>query len=341
MPTSFFCATLTLIMSKEKNILRSGDKIRIITPSESFSNISSIYNEAKKRLEKEFGVEVELGEHCSEIDLFGSSSIESRIYDLHEAFLDKKVKAIICATGGYSSNDLLPFIDWEIIKNNPKPFIGSSDITVLLNAIYAKTGIKTYFGPNFYKFGMNLGLEYTIDYFKKCLFSNNHYEVLPSEKWSEDRWYKDQNNREFKKNNGHIICNQGSSKGKIIGGNLCSLNLLQGTPYMPNLKNSILFIEDDNLAGEKTPNEFARNLESLLQQPDANFIKGVILGRFFSQSQMSIEKINFLINSKRGLKNIPVIADVDFGHTDPSITFPIGEEVELAVQGNSTSIKIG
>src|ERR1035437_117120 len=222
--------------------LQKGDLIGVIAPSNSYNNISSKKAFIEERLNKEYNIHVEYGKNCMELDLLGSSSIKSRVDDLHNAFKDRKIKAIICATGGSNSNDLLPYINWNIIKNNPKPFIGSSDITVLLNAIYAKTGVVTYFGPNYYKFGMKLGLEYTLKYFHKCLFLSESYSIVPSEKWSEDKWYKNQDQSEFKINEGYTICNSGTAKGKIIGGNLCSFNLLQGTKYMPSLKDSILFI---------------------------------------------------------------------------------------------------
>jgi muramoyltetrapeptide carboxypeptidase LdcA involved in peptidoglycan recycling len=234
----------------------------------------------------------------------------------------------------------LQFIDWEVIKSNPKPIIGSSDITVLLNAIYAKTNIKTYFGPNFLKFGMKIGLDDTLKYFKECLFDNKKYNILPSKKWSDDNWYKNQDKRNFYNNDGFIICNPGTAKGKTVGGNLCSLNLLQGTEYMPSLKDSVLFIEDDDLAGENTFGEFNRNLQSLLQLPDAKKIKGILVGRFSQKCFMTKEKIKYIFQSQKELKNIPIIADVDFGHCDPFVTFPIGEKIEVSAEENTVKIKI-
>lgn len=96
-----------------------------------------------------------------------------RIKDLHEAFLDNNVKMILTAIGGYNSNQLLRYIDYDIIKNNPQIICGFSDITALLNAIYTKSGLVTYSGPHFSNFGMNKGLEYTIRYFnerRRCAY---------------------------------------------------------------------------------------------------------------------------------------------------------------------------
>lgn len=329
------------MVKKELNKLQLGDRIALIAPSESFKKISSIGPIVEKRFISEFGIHIEKSKHCTEEpDLLGSCSIKSRVSDLHSAFKDKSIKAVICATGGFNANDLLPYIDWGIIKDNPKPFIGSSDLTVLLNAVYAKTGVVTYLCPNFFKFGMKLGLEYTLEYFRKALFLKEPYSILSSKKWSEDKWYVDQDNRVFHENKGYVVCNTGTAKGKIVGGNLCSFNLLQGTEYMPKLKDAILFIEDDDLAGEFTFSEFYRNFQSLMQQPHAESIKGILIGRFLSRSQMTTEKINFIAKSSGKLSDIPIIANVDFGHTDPSFAFPIGGTVEIYAKKNKVEIMI-
>ncbi len=331
---------MSSILTRKSKSNKISFKIAVIAPSGSINEISSLKLIAAGKLYKEFGIEIVYGQNCIENDLLGSSAIKSRVDDLHWAFMDKDIKAIMCATGGYNSNDLLPYIDWQVIKNNPKPFIGSSDITVLINAIYKKTGVMTYFGPNFYKFGAELGLEYTLDYFYKSFFLHGDYSILPSSEWSEDKWYKNQKDRHFILNKGYVICNPGIARGKIIGGNLCSLNLLQGTEYMPDLDSVILCVEDDDLAGVYTFGEFYRNLHSLFQQPNASKIKGVLIGRFLSNSNMTLDKIKFVVNSFPGLKNIPVIANVDFGHTEPIITFPIGGIMEIKSLDNKVEIAV-
>lgn len=327
-------------MNEVKKI-RKGDTIALIAPSGSFKKILSIGPLASKRLEDELGVHIKYSNNSlKETDMIGSSSIKLRVNDLHNAFKDKNVKAIICATGGYNANDILPYIDWKVIKDNPKPFIGSSDITVLLNAIYMKTKMVTYYGPNFFKFGMKLGLEYTLEYFKNCLFSEESFFIKPSKTWSEDKWYKNQDSRIFNDNKGFLVVGKGKAKGVLVGGNLCSFNLLQGTEYMPKLKDVILCIEDDDLTGESSFGEFYRNFHSLLQQPQADSIKGILIGRFLSNSQMTTEKINFIIKSNKKLKNIPVIANVDFGHTDPSVTLPVGGIIEICATKNKVEVKV-
>ncbi len=112
-------------------------------------------NIANKRFE-DLDLKLTFGKHINEKNEFTSLSIESRIEDLHDAFQDKNVKAIFTAIGGANSNQLLKYIDWELIKNNPKIFCGFSDITALNNAIYIKTGLVTYSGPHYSTFGQKL-----------------------------------------------------------------------------------------------------------------------------------------------------------------------------------------
>ena len=227
------------------NKLKIGDEVRVIAPAKSLAIISKETREiANKRIE-ELGLKISFGKHVDEMDDFSSSSIESRIEDLHEAFSDKNVKAVFTGIGGFNSNQLLKYIDWDLIKKNPKIICGFSDITALNNSIFAKTGLVTYSAPQYSTFGQKLYFDYTLDYFEKCLFKNDPFEVKPSESWSDDKWYKDQDNRKLIPNEGWLVINNGNAEGTILGANLCTFNLFQGTEYMPSLNNSILFLEDD------------------------------------------------------------------------------------------------
>jgi muramoyltetrapeptide carboxypeptidase LdcA involved in peptidoglycan recycling len=226
--------------------------------------------------------------------------------------------------GGFNSNQLLDYIDWELIANNPKLFCGFSDITVLNNVFYAKTGLVTYSGPHYSSFGQKLHFDYTLDYFTKCCIGNEPFSVYASDEWSDDHWHKDQDARQLIRNNGFVVINEGTAEGTIIGANLCTFNLLQGTQYMPNLVDSILFIEDDAHGDGTDVVEFDRNLQSLIQLPDFKGVKGIVIGRFQKAAAMTDDLLIKIIKSKRELGDIPVIAGVDFGHTDPKITMPIG-----------------
>lgn len=129
--------------------LSEGDEIRIIAPSRSLSLVSAKAVKQARDLLSSKGYKVSFSKHCKECSFNDSAQVKSKIEDLHEAFSDPKVKAIIAAIGGFSSNQILEYIDYSLISNNPKIFCGYSDISALLNAIYAKTGLITYHGPNF------------------------------------------------------------------------------------------------------------------------------------------------------------------------------------------------
>ncbi|MFA4833217.1 MAG: S66 peptidase family protein [Patescibacteria group bacterium] len=311
--------------------LKSGDEIRVIAPSRSLSLCSEKNIKlAKENFEKQ-GFKITFSKNCKESDILISSSIKSRVEDIHEAFGDENVKAVFTVIGGFNSNQLLKYLNYDLIKNNPKILCGYSDITALANAITAKTNLITYSGLHFSTWAMKKEFEYNLEYFKRCLMDENEFIIEPSKTWSDDAWYKDQDNRKIEKNEGFIILNQGEAEGIIFGGNLCTFNLLQGTEFMPDISNSILFIEDDDMAGNNFGVEFDRNLQSLVHQPNFNKIRGIIIGRFQKNTDMNLEKLKYIIETKEELKNIPIIANVNFGHTNPLITFPIGGTAKLKV----------
>ena len=317
--------------------LSHGDEIRVISPARSMSILSKELKDIAINRLRKLGFKLSFSKNSDETNDFNSSSIKSRIEDLHEVFLDKNVKAILTTIGGFNSNQLLKYINYDIISKNPKILCGFSDITALQNAIYSKTGLVTYYGPHFSSFCMKKGFEYTLEYFKKCLFSSEPFNIKPSKECSDDAWYKDQENRKFIKNKGYWIINPGKAEGTIIGGNLCTLNLLQGTEFMPSLKDSILLIEDDS---ESKAQHFDRDLQSLIHQPGFERVKGLIIGRFEKESEVTENLLIQIIKTKKELDKIPVIANVDFGHTTPICTFPIGGEIILVADQKKVKLKI-
>ncbi len=179
------------------------------------------------------------------------------------------MKAVLTAIGGYNSNQLLRYLDYDLIKANPKILCGYSDITALTVAIHARTALVTYSGPHFSTFGMEQGLGYTLEYFQKCLLKTGPFTIDPSTEWSDDKWARDQQDRTFIRNEGCVVICEGSAEGTLLGGNLCTLNLLQGTEFMPSLAGSLLLLEDDYELKALT---FDRDLQSLLHQP--GFLQG-------------------------------------------------------------------
>lgn len=302
--------------------LQKGDEIRIVAPSRSLKIVTeNIYNSALNYLHNH-GYHVTFSTHSRDIEYADSASIQARVEDLHDAFLDTNVKVILTAIGGFNVNQVLEYIDYSIIQNNPKIICGYSDITALLNTIYAKTGLITYHGPHFSSFGFEHHREYTNEYFEKAVMNNNEYSILPS---LETHKYE--------------VIQEGCCEGTIIGGNLCTLNLLQGTQFMPKLQDVILFLEDDNIMGDCFIQEFDRNLQSLLQVKECR-VMGIVFGRFANDCHLTTEVITQIVKSKKQLKNIPIIFNADFGHVFPFFTFPIGGTAKIVATASKADITI-
>ena len=303
--------------------LKKGDHIRVVSPSSSIEHIGGFDANvrAKEKLE-ELGFDVSFSSNYFEHDLFDSASIASRVEDLHEAFLDSSVDAVLATIGGFNCNELLPYLDYDLIAQNPKIFCGYSDTTALLNAIYAKTGMQTYMGPSYSSFKMKEGQEYQSQSWLNAV-TQDDYDLVPSKEWSSDPWYDPTKPRHFMPTEWEVY-NAGSASGTIIGGNLFTFSLLRGTPYAPQEENYILFMEE---AEEDDYIEFARHLAALLQaypNPQA-----VIIGRFPKECEMTEEILLAILDKHPLLKTIPVLYDLDFAHTQPLFTITIGAQATL------------
>ena len=301
--------------------LQRGDEVRIVSPAVSLGFIPEDQQlTARERLEG-LGLRLSFSTNAEVMDRFDSSPVEARVSDLHEAFADPGVKGILTTLGGYNNNGLLGYLDYDLIRANPKIFCGFSDITALATAIYARTGLVTYSGPHFTTFGMKHGIDYTIEYFERCLMREEPFEVLPADHWSDDLWYQDQENRDLVPNPGYEVIYAGEAEGKLLGGNLGTLCLLFATPYMLDLEGSILLLEDDE---ETDPVHFDRKLQSLIHQPGFEGVRGIVFGKFQRASNMDQDTLTAIVESKRELDGMPVVAGASFGHTTPQFTFPIG-----------------
>ena len=289
--------------------LNPGDEIRVIAPSRSLSIIWPVMYDGAVEYWKERGHHVTFGRRARELEEFMSPSIAAKVDDIHEAFADPKVKMVISCIGGFNCNRILPHLDYDLIARNPKILCGYSDVTALLHAVHAKTGLVTYHGPHFSTFGLDKDRDYSWLAFTDCLMNSDPVQLLPSDAAGE-----------------YTVLQPGCCEGSIIGGNLCTLNLLQGTPYMPELRGKVLFLEDDNIMGEYFCYEFARNLASLLQCEGAQEIVGIVFGRFDESCGMDADVMRRVIRDVVP-ENIPVIFGADFGHVFPMVTFPIGGRV--------------
>lgn len=315
--------------------LQVGDEIRVISPSSSMARVGGFQENliAKEKLEA-LGFKVTFARHILEDDRLSSASIASRVSDFHTAFSEKQVKAVLCTNGGFNCNELLPYIDWELVKENPKAFIGYSDTTSLHNAIFAKTGLVTYYGPSYSSFKMDELQDFQTREWRKAL-TESAYDLKASEVWTSDPWYDPTQDRRPRPNQWKVY-HEGTARGEIIGGNLGTYFLQAGTEFLTKVKSPLAFIEN---AEEDDVFAFDRQLSQFLQ---INFdLKALVIGRFPREVQMTEELLFFILDKFPILQTIPVIYDVDFGHTQPIFTFPLGGELELSTHPLSLKITKG
>ena len=319
--------------------LMKGDTIAIISPS---AGLAAIFphrlDNAIKFLESE-GYKVKEFPCARKINGWESAPAEERAQDIMGAFLDKEVKAIICSIGGNTINKTLKYLDFKRIKENPKIFIGYSDISVLHYALYKKCGFSTFYGPcAMTQFGeYPIPLEYTLKYFSKAVVEGQIGVVKASEKWTDEilDWSQKKDlerARELKKNEGFEWLREGKSEGEIIGGCLPSICNLLGTEYWPDHNNKILFIEIPE-AQQFDKGEPLAEVDSLLCNLELagifKQINGLIIGRPFRYGDEEKEKFKEIILDNTKDYNFPILYGVDVGHTDPQITIPLGTKIRL------------
>ena len=303
--------------------LKKGDHIRVVSPSSSIESIGGFEANvaAKKKLEA-LGFRLSFSEHYFENDIFDSAPIASRVADLEAAFANETIDAILTTIGGFNCNELLPYLDFDLIAQNPKIFCGYSDTTALLNAIYAKTGIQTYMGPSYSSFKMREGQDYQTQAWLNAV-TQDSFTLEPSEEWSSDAWYLPDAPRTFYPTEWKVY-NPGQASGIAIGGNLSTFALLHGTEFAPKPDKYILFLEE---AEEDHYVEFTRHFAALLQvypNPQA-----VLIGRFPKETEMTEEILLTILDKHPILKKVPVLYDLDFAHTQPLFTITIGGQVEI------------
>ena len=312
--------------------LRKGDHIRIVSPSSSIARVGGFEANlaAKETLEK-LGFRLSFSEHYEENDLLGSSSIASRVADLEAAFCDPEVDMVMTTIGGFNCNELLPYLNYDVLAQHAKPFCGYSDTTALLNAIYAKTGIYTYMGPSYTSFKMKEGQDYQSRMWLQAL-TQSHYQLTPSQEWSSDPWYDPTQPRHFYPTEWKVYT-PGQARGTIIGGNISTFHLLTGTEFAPHPESYILFLEE---AEDDTWDTILRHLTALFQHyphPEA-----VVFGRFPKECQLTEEIFLYILDKYSILKEIPVLYDVDFAHTQPLFTVTIGAEARIDTDHMSIAI---
>lgn len=274
------------------------------------------------------------------IDGYLAGSATDRVDALHELFVDSSVDIIMSFWGGLNTNQILPKLNYDLIYSNYKPIIGYSDTTALLLAIWEKTKKITYLGPSGITFLKPEPLQYTYDYFQRTVIKKESLiKIVDSPIYADDEYFMrpspHNKYRIHKKNNGRAIYREGYAQGRIIAGNLQTIAVLAGTEFFPDLSGSILFLEEAETAGIS---EVRRFMTQLSQQPNFSYVAGIVFGLFCEKSNINHEAFLHILDDIFGKMEIPIFYNVNFGHTDPMFTIPIGGTAILDTNKNIINI---
>jgi muramoyltetrapeptide carboxypeptidase len=264
---------------------------------------------------------------------------KERASDFNDFIRDADVRAILSFIGGNHSNQILNLIDYNSLAKDPKVIMGYSDMTVPLLAINKICGMITFYGPailtQFAEYPKPL--DYTMKYFKRAVMSvEPAYNIEPSTEWTQEvlDWVKkeDTRPRRMQKNNGCRSLKNGKAKGRLLGGCITSLMHLRETKFWPNFNGSIFFWEtpegNDIREGESLENVDAY-LADLELSGVFDKISGMLVGRPYAYSEGQKSEFQSLLSDRLKKYNWPLIMDLDFGHTDPFFTIPIGAMAEI------------
>ncbi len=311
--------------------VKAGGTVRLVAPSLSASIIETrAWDIGVRRLESK-DLKVQVGKHAMGSRGHTSGTIKERADDLMDAFRDPEVDLVMSVIGGFNSNQLLPYLDFDVIRKSRKPFIGYSDVTALNNAILARSGLVNFHGPAFVTFCQPELSPYTERSFDRALLEGvPNVPIEASKCWAEDRWFMKESlgPREWKNNPGWTILREGHAKGNAVGGNLSTLMLLAGTEYWPDMNGAILFLEDDETA---SPEVFDRDITHLKQMGVFDQVYGLVIGRSPTEAGFTAnDSMAMVIDDLLGECDLPVVVNVDIGHTDPMFTIPLGTRCELS-----------
>ncbi len=283
--------------------LKKGDYIGLVSPSDSVSKDDlEILNKSICLMESS-GFKVKLGKYALSNTLGYGATAKEKAEDINQMFKDSSVKAIFCISGGFNSNTTFDYLDYDLIKCNPKIICGFSDSTSILNVIYNKTGLITFHGPTF-----------------KALTS-----------WPTEYGYKEVMKRLVEgglalgqADDEYITINKGIKSGILVGGNLSLVNEMVCGKYQIDFTDKILFIEE--LFLETPPALVSNYLYHMKQNGVFNKIKGIWVGNY--DGSIALEQI-LLDTLDGGEYNFPIIKSNNFGHIDRKTVIPIGTMAKI------------
>lgn len=318
--------------------LKKGDTIGVCTPSvPAYTMNETVFSLGLQNLEKN-GFKIKLGPLTKERAAQGyrSGAPEIRAKEVMELFLDPEVSGILTTIGGMNSNSLIPYLDFELIKKNPKVFCGYSDITSMHLSLMKYSNLATYYGPGVLPHWSEYpgGVQQSVDGFFDAL-TNKQRVIKPFENWSNHTrdWNTDDWKnlpREWQKNSGWEVLNKGYAKAPIVVCNLNTLTSACGTDYFPDLKDKVLLLEEMHSPLSKEE----RSLRQFQLMGVFDQIAGLIIGK---PQILELEDapfgLNDLIMEVVGERSYPIVVDFDCSHTVPMHTLRQGSVVEIKADG--------
>jgi muramoyltetrapeptide carboxypeptidase len=294
--------------------LQKGDTIGVCAPAGGIENKAEL-KEFQGVLAR-MGFKTKFSKNCTNKFGYFSGTDEERADDFMALINDNEVDAIFFLRGGWGCARILAYLDFEVIKNNPKVIMGFSDITTLLNTITVKTGLVTFHGPG----GNSTWNDYSINYIQQLIV---HAELVTYKNKVSDSPI--------------VIYSTGSAEGELYGGNLSVLCSLIGSDYLPNWEGKILFLEDVM----EEPYSIDRMLTQLKISGILDQVNGVVLGSFrkciAEEPEQSFTLEEVFEQHFKGL-SIPVFSGLQFGHTLNKMTFPVGVKVEMSTDNKTLSM---
>ncbi len=310
--------------------LQPGDTVGLVSPSWGGAGMFPHRVERGVQHLQSLGFKVRIGPHTLNQLGFVSDTPQNRVDDIHSMFGDSEVKAIVAAIGGDHSCHLLPLLDFDLIRKNPKVFMGFSDITVLNVAIWKETGLVTFNGPalltDFAEYPRMF--EYTERYMLKALCEARPIGVFePSTWWTEEflDWAQKEDLKRPRARHssaGWSWLRGGVAEGVLIGGCLGALEHLRGTRFWPEWQDAIMFFETSE--GPPSPERVDGMLMDYENMGVLQRLKGLMVGRPMRYTEEEKQQLREVVLKRTRGYTFPIITDMDFGHTAPQFTVPIG-----------------
>jgi muramoyltetrapeptide carboxypeptidase len=296
--------------------LEPGDKVALINPAGATFNTVDL-DIARESLTA-LGLRVKLGDHVLGRRGYFSGTDEERAGDFNAQFADPSVKGVFSLRGGWGSSRILPLIDFDQIRENPKILIGYSDITVLLNAVHARTGLITFHGP----VGTSSWNPFTVGYLRKILFEAQAA-VMANPKETGENLAQVEDRVQ--------VITPGRARGRLLGGNLAVLSGILGSGYLPDWERALLFLEDIDEAIYRVDRMLTQlRLNGVLER-----IAGFIFGKCTrcgpgeSYGSLTLEEV---LKDHIAPLGIPAWFGAMIGHVPRVFILPVGAEAEIDAQ---------